>query len=141
MNPLFIIFIGIPIIEIVLMIKIGQLIGAINTVLLIFVTAATGIFFARIQGIKTLKTGLTNMYQNKVPIKELISGASIAFAALLLIIPGFLTDLIGFLLLIPFTRNIFLSVFKMEKMRENKNYDDNIIEAEIIDDKEKDKDK
>ena len=141
MNPLFIIFIGIPIIEIVLMIKIGQLIGAINTVLLIFVTAATGIFFARIQGIKTLKTGLTNMYQNKIPIKELISGASIAFAAFLLIIPGFLTDLIGFLLLIPFTRNIFLSVFKMEKMRENKNYDDNIIEAEIIDDKEKDKDK
>ena len=141
MNPLFIIFIGIPIIEIVLMIKIGQLIGAINTVLLIFVTAATGIFFARIQGIKTLKTGLTNMYQNKVPIKELISGASIAFAALLLIIPGFLTDLIGFLLLIPFTRNIFLSVFKIGKMRENKNYDENIIEAEIIDDKEKDKDK
>ncbi len=141
MNPLFIIFIGIPIIEIVLMIKIGQLIGAINTVLLIFVTAATGIFFARIQGIKTLKTGLTNMYQNKIPIKELISGASIAFAALLLIIPGFLTDLIGFLLLIPFTRNIFLSVFKMGKMRENKNYDENIIEAEIIDDKEKDKDK
>ena len=141
MNPLFIIFIGIPIIEIVLMIKIGQLIGAINTVLLIFVTAATGIFFARIQGIKTLKTGLTNMYRNKIPIKELISGASIAFAALLLIIPGFFTDLIGFLLLIPFTRNIFLSVFKMEKMRENKNYDDNIIEAEIIDDKEKDKDK
>ena len=141
MNPLFIIFIGIPIIEIVLMIKIGQLIGAINTVLLIFVTAATGIFFARIQGIKTLKTGLTNMYRNKIPIKELISGASIAFAALLLIIPGFLTDLIGFLLLIPFTRNIFLSVFKMGKMRENKNYDENIIEAEIIDDKEKDKDK
>ena len=141
MNPLFIIFIGIPIIEIVLMIKIGQLIGAINTVLLIFVTAATGIFFARIQGIKTLKTGLTNMYQNKIPIKELISGASIAFAALLLIIPGFLTDLIGFLLLIPFTRNIFLSVFKMGKIRENKNYDENIIEAEIIDDKEKDKDK
>ena len=141
MNPLFIIFIGIPIIEIVLMIKIGQLIGAINTVLLIFVTAATGIFFARIQGIKTLKTGLTHMYQNKIPINELISGASIAFAALLLIIPGFLTDLIGFLLLIPFTRNIFLSVFKMGKMRENKNYDENIIEAEIIDDKEKDKDK
>jgi len=141
MNPLFIIFIGIPIIEIVLMIKIGQLIGAINTVLLIFVTAATGIFFARIQGIKTLKTGLTNMYQNKIPIKELISGASIAFAALLLIIPGFFTDLIGFLLLIPFTRNIFLSVKKKKKMRENKNYDENIIEAEIIDDKEKDKDK
>ena len=141
MNPLFIIFIGIPIIEIVLMIKIGQLIGAINTVLLIFVTAATGIFFARIQGIKTLKTGLTNMYRNKIPIKELISGASIAFAALLLIIPGFFTDLIGFLLLIPFTRNIFLSIFKMGKIRENKNYDENIIEAEIIDDKEKDKDK
>ena len=141
MNPLFIIFIGIPIIEIVLMIKIGQLIGAINTVLLIFVTAATGIFFARMQGIKTLKTGLTNMYRNKIPIKELISGASIAFAALLLIIPGFFTDLIGFLLLIPFTRNIFLSIFKMRKIRENKNYDENIIEAEIIDDKEKDKDK
>ena len=71
----------------------------------------------------------------------MISGAALAFAALLLIIPGFLTDLIGFLLLIPFTRNIFLNVFKMGKMRENKNYDENIIEAEIIDDKEKDKDK
>ena len=89
------------------MIKIGSEIGAISTLALIFLTAILGVFFARVQGIQTLKSGLLNLYQNKIPIYELISGASIAFAALLLIIPGFLTDLIGFLLIFPISRKFF----------------------------------
>ena len=123
------------------MIKIGQLIGAINTVLLIFLTAATGIFFARIQGLKTLKSGLTNMYKNQIPINELISGASIAFAAILHIIPGFFTDFIGFLLLIPFTRNILLNFFKKRRMEKKVDGEENIIEAEVIDENEKNEEK
>ena len=89
------------------MIKIGGKIGALNTIGLIFLTALVGLYFARVQGIETIRSGVINLYQNKAPIYELISGASIAFAALLLIIPGFLTDLIGFLLLIPLTRRMF----------------------------------
>ena len=108
MNTFFLIFVGLPAIEIFLMIKIGSKIGAFNTIALILLTAVVGIFFARAQGIKTLKSGITSVYQNKVPVFELISGASIAFAALLLIIPGFLTDLVGFLLLIPLTRHMIL---------------------------------
>ena len=101
MNTFFLIFIGLPALEIFLMIKIGGEIGALNTVALIFLTAIIGIYYARLQGIQTLRSGIINIYQNKTPIYELISGASIAFAAVLLIIPGFFTDLIGFLLLIP----------------------------------------
>ena len=82
-------------------------IGALNTIILIFLTAFIGIYFAKIQGIQTLREGITNLYQNKVPIYELISGASIAFAAVLLIVPGFFTDLVGFLLLLPFTRKSY----------------------------------
>ena len=111
MNPFFIIFIGIPAIEIFLMIKIGGVVGALNTVGLIFLTAIIGVYFARAQGIQTLKSGMINIYQNKVPIYEILSGASIAIAALLLIIPGFFTDLIGFILLIPFTRKILFDLF------------------------------
>ena len=110
MNTFFLFFIGLPALEIFLMIKIGGKIGALNTITLVFFTAILGIYYARIQGIQTLKSGLTNLYQNKAPIYDLISGASIAFAAILLIIPGFLTDLIGFTLLIPFTRNFFLKI-------------------------------
>ena len=109
MNTFFLIFIGLPALEIFLMIKIGGKIGALNTISLIFLTAIIGLYFARIQGVQTLRSGIKNLYLNKEPIYELISGASIAFAALLLIIPGFFTDLIGFVLLIPFTRKI---VFK-----------------------------
>ena len=90
MNTFFLIFIGLPAFEIFLMIKIGGEIGALNTVALIFLTALIGIYFARVQGIQTLRSGIVNLYQNKVPVYELIAGASIAFAALLLIIPGFL---------------------------------------------------
>ena len=98
MNTFFLIFIGLPALEIFLMIKIGGEIGALNTVALIFLTAIIGLYFAKIQGVQTLRSAVSSVYQNKAPIYEVISGASIAFAALLLIIPGFFTDLIGFFL-------------------------------------------
>ncbi len=134
MNTFFLIFIGLPAIEIFFMIKIGAKIGALNTIALVFLTAIVGVFFARIQGIQTLKSGIINLYQNKVPVYELLSGASIAFAALLLIIPGFFTDLIGFLILIPFTRNILFKILLKKKAKINKNSTEkNAIEGEIID--------
>ncbi len=104
MNTILISIIAVPVIEILLFIKIGENIGAINTILLIFFTAIVGVYFARIQGIRTLKSGVINAYQNKLPIYEMLSGASIALAAVLLIVPGFFTDVIGFLLLIPISR-------------------------------------
>ncbi len=135
MNPFFIIFIGIPALEIFLLIKIGGHIGALVTVALIFLTAVLGIYFARLQGIQTLKSGITNLYQNKMPIYEMMSGASIALAALLLIIPGFFTDLVGFLLLIPFTRKIlFRLTLKKNPVHEETNQD-KTIDGEIIDNK------
>ena len=109
MNTVLLFLIVIPAIEIFLMIKIGQNIGALNTVGIIFLTAIIGIYFAKIEGINTLRSGIINLYKNKIPIFEMLSGASIAFAALLLIIPGFLTDFIGFLFLIPFTRKIIIN--------------------------------
>ena len=134
MNTFFLIFIGLPAIEIFLMIKIGGKIGALNTIALVFFTAILGVFYARIQGLQTLKSGLTNLYQNKIPIYELISGASIAFAAILLIVPGFFTDFIGFALLIPFTRNIFLKIALKDKKLKKKNDKPNkTIEGEIVD--------
>ena len=134
MNTFFLIFIGLPAIEIFFMIKIGAKIGALNTIALVFLTAIVGVFFARIQGIQTLKSGIINLYQNKVPVYELLSGASIAFAALLLIIPGFFTDLIGFIILIPFTRNILFKILLKKKTKINENSTEkNAIEGEIID--------
>ena len=138
MNTFFLIFIVLPALEIFFMIKIGSEIGALSTVALIFLTAILGIFFARIQGIQTIKSGLVNLYQNKVPIYEIISGASIAFAAILLIIPGFLTDLIGFILLIPFTRKILFKIILGNKTTINDQKDKvDTIDGEIIK-KEKD---
>ena len=119
MITFFLIFIGLPALEIFLMIKIGGKIGALNTLALIFLTAALGLYFARVQGLQTLRSGIINLYQNKAPIYELISGASIAFAALLLIIPGFLTDLIGFLLLIPISRNLLFKITISDKNFKN----------------------
>ena len=140
MNTFFLIFIGLPVVEIFLMIKIGGIIGAFYTIALILLTAIVGVFFARVQGIKTLQSGITNIYQNKVPVFELVSGASIAFAALLLIIPGFLTDLTGFLLLIPLTRHMILKIFFNKKTYVNKTRERNeAIDGEIVD-KDKDKD-
>ena len=138
MNPLFLLFIGLPALEIFLLIKIGGQVGALNTVALIFLTAIIGIYFAKLQGVQTLKSGMVNLYQNKMPVYEMMSGASIAVAALLLIIPGFLTDLIGFLLLVPFTRKIFFKlVFRNKPMTDIKKQND-AIDGEIIDNKKDD---
>ena len=138
MNSFFLIFIGVPALEVFLMIKIGGKIGALNTVSLIFLTAIIGIYFAKLEGIKTMRSGVMNLYQNKIPIYEMFSGASIAIAALFLIIPGFFTDTLGFLLLIPLTRKILISSF-MRKNRKNSpaQKDTNVLDGEIIEDKNK----
>ena len=138
MNPFFLLFIGLPALEIFLLIKIGGQVGALNTVALIFLTAIIGIYFARLQGIQTLKSGMFNLYKNEIPVYEIMSGATIAIAALLLIIPGFFTDTIGFLLLIPFTRKIFFKLaFKNKPMSDIKKKKDTI-DGEIIDNKKDD---
>ena len=137
MNPLFLVFIAIPSLEIFLMIKIGGIIGALNTVSLIFLTAVLGIYFAKLEGLRTIRSGITNMYQNKIPFYEMISGASIAIAAMLLMIPGFLTDIIGFLLIIPFSRKLLIKIF-LSKKNIYKNNERNItLDGEIINDKDK----
>ena len=135
MNSFFLLFIGIPALEVFLMIKIGGKIGALNTVSLIFLTAIIGIYFAKLEGIKTMRSGVMNIYQNKIPIYEMISGASIAIAALLLIIPGFFTDIIGFLLLIPFTRKILISFLVKKQNISNGQKDKKTLDGEIIEDK------
>ncbi len=137
MNSLFLIFIGLPALEVFLIIKIGGKIGALNTVSLIFLTAIIGIYFAKLEGIRTIRSGVINLYQNKMPIYEIISGASIAFAALLLIIPGFFTDTIGFLLLIPFTRGLLIRFFVKRKISQTDQERPNILDGEIIEDKDK----
>ena len=137
MNSLLLLIIGIPAVEITLMIKIGGFIGALNTVLLIFLTAIIGTYFAKIQGLSTIRSGFVNLYQNKVPIYEIISGASIAVAAILLIFPGFVTDIIGFTLLFPFTRNIIINFFLKGKNINNADKN-NIVDGEIVEDQKKD---
>ena len=107
MNTVLLLIILIPILEIYLFIKIGSQIGAFTTISLIFLTAIIGIFYARLEGLNTLRAGVSQLYKNQMPLYELISGAAIAFAALLLIIPGFATDLFGFLLIFPLTRKLF----------------------------------
>ena len=133
MNPFFLIFICLPAFEIYLLIKVGGLIGAINTVALIFLTAVIGIYFAKHQGMQTLKSGMVNLYQNKMPIYEMMSGASIAIAALLLIVPGFFTDFIGFLLLVPFTRKILFGLALKNKTKKSVKSQSKIIDGEVID--------
>ena len=118
MNTLLLTIILVPIIEIYLFIKIGSQIGAFNTISLIFITAIIGVIYARYEGLNTLKSGISGMIKNEVPAYEIISGEAIAFAAILLIVPGFATDIIGFLIIFPFTRKIifgrFLKKFKNE---------------------------
>ena len=138
MNPFFLLFIGLPALEIFLLIKIGGQVGALNTVALIFLTAIIGIYFAKLQGIQTLKSGMVNLYQNRMPVYEIMSGASIAIAALLLIIPGFFTDLIGFFLLIPFTRKIFFKLALKNKPMTDVKKENDTIEGEVIDNKKDD---
>ena len=138
MNPLFLLFISLPAFEIFLLIKVGGEIGALNTVALIFLTAIIGIYFAKLQGIQTLKSGMVNLYQNKMPVYEMISGASIAIAALLLITPGFFTDFIGFLLLLPLTRKIFFNLALKNKPIKNDKEKNEIVDGEIIENKKDD---
>ena len=138
MNTLFISIILVPIIEIYLFIKIGSQIGALSTILLIFVTAFVGIAYARYEGLNTLKSGFSQMVKNEIPAYEIISGAAIAFSALLLIIPGFATDVLGFLIIIPFTRKLIVGKFidKIKKKREKNHFVEGEFE-DIEDDNEK----
>ncbi|MDC1092489.1 FxsA family protein [Pelagibacteraceae bacterium] len=136
MNSFFLLFIGLPALEIFIMIKVGGKVGALNTIALIFLTAVIGVYFAKLQGIQTLKSGMVNFYQDKLPVYEILSGASIAIAALLLIVPGFFTDFVGFLILIPFTRKILFSIALRNKRKINLNNKEDTIDGEIIDKKD-----
>ena len=131
MNTALLSIILVPIIEIYLFIKIGGQIGAFNTILIILLTAVVGIYFVRLQGLNTLRSGVTQLYNNQIPIYEMMSGAALAFAALLLIIPGFATDVIGFLLILPMTRSL---IFKYLGRKYNKEkVKDDLIEGEYED--------
>ena len=132
MNTALILIIGIPLIEIYLFIKIGSQIGAFNTVLLILTTAIAGVAYARYEGFNTLKSGMSQLIKNEIPIYEIISGATLAFAAFLLIFPGFATDIIGFMLIMPITRELILG--KVNKKFEKKSTKkDDFIEGEFED--------
>ena len=132
MNTLLLSIILIPIIEIYLFIKIGSQIGAFKTIFLIFFTAVVGVYYARHEGLNTIKSGLTNIVKNQIPAYELISGAAIAFAAILLIIPGFATDVLGFLLIFPLTRKLlFTRISKNYKSKKTEKK--NFIEGEFED--------
>ena len=136
MNTAIILIFGIPLIEIYLFIKVGSEIGALNTILLILTTAVVGIWYARYEGFNTLKSGVGQIMRNELPIYEIISGAALAFAALLLIIPGFATDLVGFLIIFPLTRKLIFKKFSTQYSKEKKLNEDFIEgESEDIDDK------
>jgi len=135
MNAVILLIIGIPAIEIYLMIKVGGMIGAFNTILLIFFTAITGVYFAKLEGLNAIKSGFGQLVRNELPIYEIISGAALAFAALLLIIPGFLTDFVGFLLIIPVTRKVFIRSIASKFRKKN---NDDFIEGEIEENKKDD---
>jgi len=126
MNPILLSIILIPIIEIYLFIKIGSQIGAITTILLIFITAVVGVYYAKYEGLNTLKAGFLQLSRNEAPAYEIISGAAIAFAAILLIIPGFATDIFGFLLIFQISRKFFFSKFakKFNHKKEKNNFID-----------------
>ena len=131
MNSFILLILLVPIIEIYLFIKIGSQIGAFNTISLIFITAIIGVWYARYEGFNTLRSGITQLMKNEMPIYEIISGAALAFAALLLILPGFATDVLGLLIIFPITRKI---IFKKYTKKQSKNF----IEGEYEDiDKDK----
>ena len=132
MNTVLLAVILIPIAEIYLFIKIGSQIGALNTIILIFLTAIIGVYYAKYEGINTLRSGMSQIIKNQLPAFELISGAVIAFAAILLIIPGFATDIVGFLLIIPMTRKLILGKFNKKFEKKNKKGND-FIEGEFED--------
>ena len=140
MNLVLILLISIPLVEIYLFIKVGSYIGAFNTISLIFITAIIGIIYARYEGFNTLKSGVSQLIKNQLPVYEIISGAALAFAALLLILPGFATDIIGFLLIFPFTRKLlFKKVTNNYSNQNNKKQDFINGEFEDIDDDKNEK--
>ena len=139
MNTVLLLIILIPIVEIYLFIKIGSQIGAFTTISLIFVTAIIGVYYARYEGLNTLKSGITQLYKNQIPLFELMSGAALAVAALLLILPGFATDLLGFLIIFPLTRKIFFQLLS-KKTKSEMHIKDDLIEGEY-EDKENENDK
>jgi len=132
MNTILLLIILIPIIEIYLFIEIGGQIGAFNTISLIFITAFVGVLYARYEGFNTLKSGMTQLVKNELPIYEILSGAALAFAALLLIIPGFATDFLGLLIILPPTRKLFFKKFK-KNFSQKKSVKENFIEGEAED--------
>ena len=132
MSPILLLIILVPVIEIFFLIKIGSQIGAITTIFLIFMTAIVGIYYAKYEGLNTLKSGFTQLSKNETLAYEVISGAAIAFAALLLIVPGFVTDIIGFLLIFPFSRKIIFNKFS-KKFKKKENKKNNFIEGEFED--------
>ena len=137
MNTVLLLIIGIPLIEIYLFIKIGSQIGAFNTLLLILITAIVGVAYARYEGFNTLKSGISLLIKNELPIYEMVSGATLAFAAFMLILPGFATDFLGLLLVIPFTRKIILSRFiKKNSQNPKRNFIDGDYE-DLSDDNDK----
>ena len=139
MNTVLLLIILVPILEIYLFIKIGGQIGAFTTISLIFVTAIIGVYYARYEGLNTLRSGISQIYKNQMPLFELMSGAALAVAAFLLILPGFATDLLGFLIIFPFTRKIIFNLFAKNKKNEVYVKDD-LIEGEYEDkDNENDK--
>ena len=133
MNTLILLILLIPIIEIYLFIKIGSQIGAFNTISLIFITAIIGIYYAKYEGINTLRSAMKQIMQNEIPIYEIISGAALAFAAILMILPGFLTDVAGLLIIFPWTRKIFFKKISKKNYKNKKNFIDG--EYEDIDNK------
>ena len=133
MNPIFITIILVPIIEIYLLIKIGSEIGAITTILLIFTTAVVGVYYAKYEGLNTLRAGFAQLRQNETPTYEMLSGAAIAFAALLLIIPGFATDVLGFFLIFPLSRKLIFKNLLKKKNYVNKKNKNNFIDGEYED--------
>ena len=137
MNSIFLAIILVPAIEIYLLIKIGSQIGAITTILLIFTTAVVGVYYAKYEGLNTLKSGFSQLSKNQSPTYEVISGATIAFAALLLIIPGFATDIIGFILIFPLSRKFILNKL-LSKLKNNRKKNEDFIEGDFEDIEEND---
>ena len=133
MNTLLILIISIPLIEIYLFIKIGSQIGAFNTISLILITALIGILYARYEGFNTLRSGISQMMKNELPVYEIVSGAALAFAALLLILPGFATDALGILLIFPPTRKLFFKIFTKKYSNNNQEKKKDFIEGEFKD--------
>ena len=132
MNTVLLAIILVPIIEIYLFIKVGAEIGAFNTISLIFITAIIGIMYARYEGLNTIRSGFSQLVKNEIPAYEIISGAAIAFAALLLILPGFATDIVGFLMVFPLTRKLIFKKFS-KNLKKKTNEKNNFIEGEFQD--------